>query len=306
MQDKLDPEAWERTKRSQAERRAKQGIIRDQSASAWGGIGLGGGGGGGGGGECGGGGGGGGGGRGGGGLGGGGGGECGGGGSGGDGGGGGGGIDMPRILSAWVVDGVGGSSGGGTLEHAVQWKVEDFDLDVVGDADGADDSDGQSGPTVPLAPLAAAGGASQDLGRWGEAAVSWYLSRRYPDDRVVWVNREAETRLPYDIIIRRRPASTAAARGGEPAEEALYVEVKTTGAVDKRAFELSLNELGFALGHPGAYHIYRVEIFYAATEAGGGGGECAGRPTARVRVVKDLAAALGVNPPVAKLLLQLE
>jgi hypothetical protein len=126
-----------------------------------------------------------------------------------------------------------------------------------------------------------------------------------PGDQVDWVNRDSESFRPYDIVLRRR-----AGGGGEAdAGGALFVEVKTTGAADKRAFEMSLAELRFAVGNPGAYHIYRVALHHnadAADATGAAAGAWVGRPTARVRVVRDLPAALGSSPPLAKLLLQLE
>jgi hypothetical protein len=300
MQESSDPEGYERLKRNRAERAALMlaaGTYRGhgQVASAWGGLSLYDGGGGGGGVGC----------------------------SGGSGGAssGGGRLDDWASSPGMLVGdgGSGGAGSGGIFAQSARWSLEDFDLDMsgVGAADGADNSDGRGGPPVPLAPLAAAGGAAMELGRWGEAAVTEYLIRRYPDDRVDWVNRDVESLLPYDVILRRRLAQGSGgadgASAGEADGEVLYVEVKTTGVADKRAFELSLSELRFALGHPGAYHIYRVLLRHAdgdidgAAAAGDGGGRVdAGRPAARVRVVKDLVAALGASPPLAKLLVQLE
>ena len=62
----------------------------------------------------------------------------------------------------------------------------------------------------------------------------------------MWVNRAAETGLPYDIECCH------------PARPAVYVEVKATSTSTKSNFEVSTAELEFACAHNEQYAILRV------------------------------------------------
>ncbi|KXZ46648.1 hypothetical protein GPECTOR_41g612 [Gonium pectorale] len=65
-------------------------------------------------------------------------------------------------------------------------------------------------------------------------------------DRVVWVNRERESYMPYDIYIQHADESTT------------YIEVKTSTSNTKDLFEISLAELRFAEDQGSQYVLYRV------------------------------------------------
>ena len=72
----------------------------------------------------------------------------------------------------------------------------------------------------------------------------------HPHPDATWHNEQRESGLPYDISI--------ATDGGGGGEETTYVEVKTTKALEKPVFEVSMPELEFAKACGAAYHLYRV------------------------------------------------
>jgi len=112
------------------------------------------------------------------------------------------------------------------------------------------------------------------VARWGEALVAAYLEG-HPQVlsggwRVVWVNREQESGLPYDILLQA-PGSTPGGPNAAPCPHplpqahqhasdtsALYIEVKSTVSHDKQAFEVSRNEMQVAGEMRGRYMVYRV------------------------------------------------
>ncbi|XP_022793492.1 uncharacterized protein LOC111332406 isoform X4 [Stylophora pistillata] len=100
---------------------------------------------------------------------------------------------------------------------------------------------------------------NEEIGRWGEQYVFEFLreqARCEPSASVeiVWINEKGNTTAPYDIEIRRNGV-----RGGDDRHPVLtYVEVKTTSFDKKDIFELSVQELQFALAHQDAFHLYRV------------------------------------------------
>ncbi|GFH16857.1 DUF3883 domain-containing protein, partial [Haematococcus lacustris] len=65
---------------------------------------------------------------------------------------------------------------------------------------------------------------------------------------VVWVNAQAESGLPYDILIRSPSGAAVKA----------YIEVKSSSARQKDVFEVSRAELNFAAQHGARYQILRV------------------------------------------------
>lgn len=96
----------------------------------------------------------------------------------------------------------------------------------------------------------------EDIGRWGERCVYEYLLRQAQQlspgvVEIVWMNEKGNTIVPYDLEIRRLV---------EGAEKPVvtYVEVKTTSSDQKDIFEISVNELQFALFTQQAFHLYRV------------------------------------------------
>lgn len=114
----------------------------------------------------------------------------------------------------------------------------------------------------------------EDVGRWGEQCVYEFLLNQTkflpPDVKVdiVWVNEKGNTTRPYDLEIR-----------GVEGEMITYVEVKTTTSDQKDIFEISVQELQFALKNQQAFHLYRVFN--------------AGNPSfLRIRRLRNLAAHL--------------
>ena len=99
---------------------------------------------------------------------------------------------------------------------------------------------------------------ARGTGRWGEAFVAMLLEEAaVPGATVNWVNRDAETGMPYDIAVE-----------GDRGER-IFIEVKTTrmpGDVERPSthhrdfFELSLAELDFARVQGERYLLYRVFV----------------------------------------------
>ena len=65
-------------------------------------------------------------------------------------------------------------------------------------------------------------------------------------ERVVWVNRQSESHLPYDLYITHADESVT------------YVEVKSSAAAAKDLFEISVPELQFAAAQGERYLLVRV------------------------------------------------
>lgn len=61
------------------------------------------------------------------------------------------------------------------------------------------------------------------------------------------MNSEGLTTTPYDIVLKRK------SDGGHT-----FIEVKSTTLQDKTWFEISLQELQFAIEKERDYHVYRV------------------------------------------------
>eukprot|EP00966_Prymnesium_polylepis_P265555 6134561-Prymnesium_polylepis.1 len=89
------------------------------------------------------------------------------------------------------------------------------------------------------------------VGRWGEELVFEHLKQTVaPGRRVTWHNEQLESGRPYDLSV--------SATGGAEGEATTYIEVKTSTALDKPFFEVSMGELEFAQRCGAAYHLYRV------------------------------------------------
>lgn len=96
----------------------------------------------------------------------------------------------------------------------------------------------------------------EDVGRWGERCVYEYLveqAHQLPpgDVEIIWMNENGNTIVPYDLEVRRRVSS-------EQNPVITYIEVKTTSSDQKDFFEVSVQELQFALVAKQAFHVYRV------------------------------------------------
>jgi hypothetical protein len=83
------------------------------------------------------------------------------------------------------------------------------------------------------------------VGRVGEELAYRYLLTTYENEitsktlSVTWVNRQRESGLPYDILLKYHTADSVNA-------EDVYVEVKATSSVSKGVFEISNAEWRFA------------------------------------------------------------
>ncbi|XP_077359160.1 uncharacterized protein LOC144005104 isoform X2 [Festucalex cinctus] len=92
------------------------------------------------------------------------------------------------------------------------------------------------------------------IGEWGERLVNSFLChwRDGADPgrptRVVWCNRAGESGQPYDFELTFGPT----------ADEAVYVEVKSTTRKERSFVVLSANELHFALIRKERYQMFRV------------------------------------------------
>lgn len=96
----------------------------------------------------------------------------------------------------------------------------------------------------------------EDVGRWGERCVYEYLveqAHQLPpgDIEIIWMNEKGNTIVPYDLEVRRRVSS-------QQNPVITYIEVKTTSSDQKDFFEVSVQELQFALVAKQAFHVYRV------------------------------------------------
>jgi len=115
-----------------------------------------------------------------------------------------------------------------------------------------DDRRRQRQPLAPLSTSQLTGALTEEtrssIGRWGEEFVCRYLEDSVPvGQRVVWLNRSAESGECYDLVIE--DVATA--------EVMAYVEVKTSKAADKMLFEVSHHEWTFAQMRGDSFHFYR-------------------------------------------------
>ena len=89
----------------------------------------------------------------------------------------------------------------------------------------------------------------KQTGRWGEELVYNYLLQQSEssggDGRVTWMNEEAESGKPFDLIV-------------DGDDFRVYVEVKATKLDQKELFEISSKEIVFAEEHKENFHLYRV------------------------------------------------
>ena len=82
--------------------------------------------------------------------------------------------------------------------------------------------------------------------------------------RVIWVNEERESGLPYDLVLAAMAPATGQAagssgrRGGAGHDVVAYVEVKSSRGHSRDMFEISQAELAFAEREGKRYHVLRV------------------------------------------------
>lgn len=115
---------------------------------------------------------------------------------------------------------------------------------------------------LPPAPQHTAAAADADgaadtaaVGRFGEElAYSYYLQHPEMQQqlqdavRVEWVNQQAESWLPFDLVVRDVASGSVLC----------YVEVKASRDAAKQFFELSERELSFAAREGDRYHVLRI------------------------------------------------
>ena len=90
------------------------------------------------------------------------------------------------------------------------------------------------------------------IGKIGEEIIYKYLCDQYAtklksrDIAIEWINCNNETGQPYDIKITQSDGKM------------VYIEVKSTGGHEKKEFEISSQQLKFALEQGSNFHLYRV------------------------------------------------
>ncbi|XP_043719749.1 protein NO VEIN isoform X2 [Telopea speciosissima] len=85
-------------------------------------------------------------------------------------------------------------------------------------------------------------------GRQGELVAFMYFAEKFGEAGVEWVNKEAETGLPYDLVI---------GVNGQPKE---YIEVKASKSESKDWFQISTREWQFAVEKEDSFSIVHVAL----------------------------------------------
>lgn len=83
-------------------------------------------------------------------------------------------------------------------------------------------------------------------GRLGEHVAFKYFTDKYSDTLVEWVNEDAETGFPFDIII------------GDDDDSRQYIEVKSTRSARKDWFDISVREWKFAVEKGESFSVAHV------------------------------------------------
>jgi hypothetical protein len=136
-------------------------------------------------------------------------------------------------------------------------------------------------PAAPEEPSGAAALAdAAAVGRFGEELAHQYYMQ-HPDIQqqqqnevvVEWVNQEAESGLPYDLVVYEQPVANAPGGSSssgdlghlaEGARVLAYVEVKASRKPTKQLFQIAEREMEFARQQGSRYHILRVGLAGAA------------------------------------------
>ena len=90
------------------------------------------------------------------------------------------------------------------------------------------------------------------IGKIGEEIIYKYLCDQYEakvksrDISIEWINCNEEAGQPYDIKITQSDGKI------------VYIEVKSTGGHEKKEFEISSQQLKFALEQGSNFHLYRI------------------------------------------------
>jgi len=149
-------------------------------------------------------------------------------------------------------------------------------------------------PPVPMATIDHA--SSMAIGKIGEEIVFRYFHIFYKDSikageiEIVWLNEEEETGQPYDLIVKHHPIQVEEVQPQKKKKKKkdqssgnkqqqhpdIYIEVKTTVANEEKQFEISSQQLKFAIEHGPNFHLYRVSGL-------------ATQPEFRLRSLKNLA-----------------
>ncbi|XP_042515046.1 protein NO VEIN [Macadamia integrifolia] len=85
-------------------------------------------------------------------------------------------------------------------------------------------------------------------GRQGELVAFMYFSEKYGKEGVEWVNKVAETGLPYDLVI------------GVNGEHKEYIEVKASKSESKDWFQISTREWQYAVERGDSFSIVHVAL----------------------------------------------
>jgi hypothetical protein len=113
---------------------------------------------------------------------------------------------------------------------------------------------------------------------------------------VEWVNKEAETGLPYDLVVYERPLANASSIGNssssselghlaEGAQVLAFIEVKASRDPTRQLFQIAEREMAFAGQQGSRYHILRVGL--AGGAMGAAAAPCMQRLVDPVRLWAD-------------------
>lgn len=95
--------------------------------------------------------------------------------------------------------------------------------------------------------------ADPEIGQWGEELVGSYLERQKKQGIIIdydWKNKSDESGAPYDFEVYYADSS-----GGVLTD---YIEVKSTVFDTKEIFEISIQQVKFAIEKKEHFHIFRV------------------------------------------------
>lgn len=93
-----------------------------------------------------------------------------------------------------------------------------------------------------------------EVGRWGEMLTYAYLQKQKDICDIRWVDEHEASGLPYDfeVVLEIEPEKFTSS----------FIEVKTTASDQKDFFEISSQQITFALDQKDNFHIYRIYNAY--------------------------------------------
>ena len=106
-----------------------------------------------------------------------------------------------------------------------------------------------------------------ETSRWAERFVTVVLREKYPRATLRWLNEDMEVREPYDLVLDPHDGPR------------VYVEIKSTVSHDRTSFEMSANEVAWAIKEGAQYWICHVRG--------------AGQADARVMLIRDPVSLFG-------------